>query len=647
MFGTNQFHQELHVTTYHPPANAVSPLMLVCGPYPKTNDVCPGYSNQGAVAVSPVVYPNSYPYPVANLALPSAVGPVEEVVDPRFEVYDNFLKAPIAVRPDVVFPSKGSYELFDTAHQKAGVGHRNSVRICDAFQSGSCALADTCNDIHVAPEYLKITRNSRIAWLQSKEEEFKKTLCDEPHKVFRVFCADMKEMVEVPIVALQFTKGLYVDSSTRARRARGGHHSQFAMTQQGPTACGLFANDPSQCKWGKWCNQVHIEAEWMKKKKDDFFYWSNLLLRRFNGMSSTETFSVHDPQLKMSLELPKASIAAFTRGLFQRTATKLPSVCMLYQRNRCTADKCCNQIHVIPQYLHIHRRLISYGDRLSVEERRDLENQKRFLLESMLKPTRRDSFVVDDTSAQMRELNPQAQPYLPSPPPEDVENTFGHAKRREGTRQNVNDVERGECRVVCPRFSSQREHTCVDGAVLSDLSMPYTSMRVTECKSACPRQQEDHPMKSMSITEVRNNNCRPRKNTSPVDVSPLPRFCAPPDGDDRSQSSLQASQTNLSCVDRGSKPIHNSYTFGASGSCNVMPRFGCIQPVRSAGNSCTTAAASCLGVDGAGFSSTGGWGLRSQADSTGTNDTPAAAHGAAQQEPEAGANLPSFFSMRW
>lgn len=282
----------------------------------------------------------------------------EQQVSSDYEVHDNQLKAPVAVTMGTVLPTIGSSRLFSRPPRPIVYGSRNVVRICDAFQEGRCLAGDKCHDIHVKPEFLAETRMQMSSWLMDRENEFRQTLETDPTKTFRIFVADLKEVVEVPAASLVFTKGLYVDPTTRAKRARGvgNHaHTHAHAVMQVPTSCGLYSTDPAQCKWGRWCNQVHIDHQWMQSKKEEFDHWFNELQARYFSLAPDDSFTVHDPQLKTSISLPKFSIAGFSRGLFQGSMKKLASVCLLYQRGKCTAGSCCNQIHVVPQYLSLAR----------------------------------------------------------------------------------------------------------------------------------------------------------------------------------------------------------------------------------------------------------------------------------------------------
>lgn len=271
----------------------------------------------------------------------------------EYEVHDNQLKAPVAVHPTSVIRTVGSDRLFSVPPQPIVYGSRNVLRICDAFQEGHCAAGEQCHDVHVNPESLAAVRQQLQGWLTDRELEFKQTRQTTPGRVFPIFVADLKEVVEVPISALTFTKGLYVDPSARAKRVRGNSHPQL------PTACGLFATDPTHCKWGRWCNQVHIDPEWMRQRKAVFESWSTDLENQFMSFDPDYVFTVHDPQLKVGLKLPKYSIASFSRGLFQGSNKKAPSVCLLYQNDRCRAGACCNQIHVVPEYLTLARQMLT------------------------------------------------------------------------------------------------------------------------------------------------------------------------------------------------------------------------------------------------------------------------------------------------
>lgn len=82
-------------------------------------------------------------------------------------------------------------------------------------------------------------------------------------------------------------------------------------------------------------------------------------------MKPDSVFMVHDPQLKVALPIPKYAITMLTRGVFQGSSHKAPSVCLLFQRNRCTANGCCNQVHINSQYLPLARQLYLLETRVS------------------------------------------------------------------------------------------------------------------------------------------------------------------------------------------------------------------------------------------------------------------------------------------
>ncbi|KAK7201701.1 zinc finger protein family member [Novymonas esmeraldas] len=306
----------------------------------------------------------------------------DQQVATDYEVHDNQLKAPVVVTPATVVPNLGSARLFSKPPKAIVYGSRSVVRICDAFQESRCVAGDRCHDIHVRPEYLAETRMEMSSWLLDREREFRQTLETDPEKTFRIFVADLKEVVEVPIGSLVFSKGLYVDPTTRAKRARGvGNHAHVHAVMQVPTSCGLYSADPLQCKWERWCNQVHIDRRWMQSKKSEFDQWFNELQNRYFSLAPDDTFTVHDPQLKSSVVLPKFSIAGFSRGLFQGSMKKLASVCLLFQRGKCTAGSCCNQIHVCPQYLSLARELtaIEQSPDASTEEKQRIVAQMELL----------------------------------------------------------------------------------------------------------------------------------------------------------------------------------------------------------------------------------------------------------------------------
>lgn len=330
-------------------------------------------------------------------------------VDDVYEVHDNQLKAPVSVRRQDVEPTAGSHRLFSAPAQQLNSANatpqRNAPRICEPFQQGQCVSGDECPDVHVSMDVLQSIRSQMVTWLNAKEKEFQETALDAPGTSFRVFAADLKEVVDVPIAALSFTRGLYVDPSARAKRSRYGQQSAFAlMAAQVPTACGLHSVDPLQCKWGRWCNQAHIDPNWMRHKRGEFENWSKSLEQRFEEMPEEHVFVVHDPQLKSSLQVPKMSIAGFSRGLFQGNQKKAPSVCMLYQRNRCTAGSCCNQIHIFPEYLVLLRQYTSdpSPELFFTMQQVAMQQKQLFLMQQQ-----------QQSIAMQHALNPSARPFIP------------------------------------------------------------------------------------------------------------------------------------------------------------------------------------------------------------------------------------------
>jgi hypothetical protein len=329
-----------------------------------------------------------------------------------YEVHDNHLKAPVSVRRQDVEETIGSQRLFSAPAQQLNSAtatgpQRNAPRICEPYQQGQCMSNEECPDVHVDLEVLQGIRSQMVTWLNAKEGEFNNTALEATETSFRVFAADLKEVVDVPIAALSFTRGLYVDPSARAKRSRYGQQSAFAlMAAQVPTACGLHSVDPAQCKWGRWCNQAHIDPNWMRQKRGEFENWSKSLEQRFEEMPEEHTFVVHDPQLKASLQVPKMAIAGFSRGLFQGNPKKAPSVCMLYQRGRCTAGSCCNQIHVFPEYLVLLRQYTAEPTQelFYTMQQVALQQKQLFLMQQ------RQSAMQ---SASAGSLNPGARPFVP------------------------------------------------------------------------------------------------------------------------------------------------------------------------------------------------------------------------------------------
>nr|CCC93676.1 unnamed protein product [Trypanosoma congolense IL3000] len=571
MSGSGNPRQGHPVAGYRDPLSSAQSVMMFCGTNMSSSGVPISFRSHSHVTANPatVFQPAVYGYPLPGVgSLPAPIREDDDA-DTPFEAHDNHLKAPITVRRNVVFPTAGSRALFNPQQRNNGaggngnVGGRNFIRICDLFQEGRCLSGALCLDVHVRSDYLNSQRQEMLRWLASKEEEFMNTLRVDPERIFRVFCADLKETVDVPIAALQFTKGLYVDPSVRARRARGGHQNQYAMmASQLPTACGLFLMDPSYCKWGRWCNQIHIEISWMQSKKREFEYWFNGLESRFNDLPPDYEFNVHDPQLKTGLRLPKASIAVFSRGLFQGSLKKAPSVCMLFQRNRCTANVCCNQIHVVPQYLNLYRRLVQRGDSLTEAERAELTSEMNMVLESYRQDRPLQGGDGNDVSSIARRLNPQATPYTPQP----LSPTTGSPSVwRSGN----------------PSDNKERKQTPRSASPIRIPSFPPPSVLATRDR-IINADNCDHALPPQDIVG----------RSSPIfrgDVG-----CSNPSEDlvevvdgDHSYSSHPASQSVSSPNCRSTRHTNNPYAFGGNSRCTASPVFGWVQPIRSAVNSLT------------------------------------------------------------
>ncbi|KPA79951.1 hypothetical protein ABB37_04998 [Leptomonas pyrrhocoris] len=359
-------------------------------------------------------------------------GSYEQQMLPDYEVHDNQLKAPVAVTVETVVPTIGSSRLFSRPPKPIVYGSRSVVRICDAFQEGRCLAGDKCHDIHVKPEFLAETRKQMSAWLMNRENEFRQTLETDPNKTFRIFVADLKEVVEVPVGSVVFTKGLYVDPTTRAKRARGaGNHAHSHAVMQVPTNCGLYSTDPALCKWGRWCNQVHIDHGWMQSKKEEFDHWFNELQARYFSLAPDDNFTVHDPKLKMSISLPKFSIADFSRGLFQGSMKKLASVCLLYQRGKCTAGSCCNQIHVVPLYLSLAREYatLKQSPNASAEEKQRVTHEMEALRGPCVERQQREQQEAEEAAAEAAAAKQIASDPL-------AENNSGHMHSSSGNAED-------------------------------------------------------------------------------------------------------------------------------------------------------------------------------------------------------------------
>ncbi|RNF05840.1 putative zinc finger protein family member [Trypanosoma rangeli] len=622
MFVSDPFHQNFTLGTGGNPPGAASPLMMMCGVYPESNGAASAHVNQPSIAANTTaVRQCHYGFPMNGFGAPLPAPQEEEgETEGQYMSVDNHWKAPASVHPAAASASAGWQIFFGAQRPTSGAGNCNSMRSCDAFQESQSIRVGNRNDVHVHPECLATKPQEMLLWLQEKECEFRQTRLQDKEKLFRVFCADLKEVVEVPIYALRFTKGLYVDPSLRARRMRSGHQNQFAMmASQFPTACGLFSEDPSLCKWERWCNQVHIEKGWMHTKKRKFEAWSNALERRFNGFPPDYLFPVHDPQLKSTLCLPKACIAGFSRGLFQGSAKKVPSVCMLFQRGRCTANSCCNQIHVDPAYLQLHRCWVCNSDKLTEKKRIELWEQMESLLASLSSRCKRDAIDKNDLSDSARKLNPNTQPFVLSPPP---------SKATEEMTVETSTIKRVRINPdACTRKGDgsgtesldfcQPSRAVMSGPVLMEepaLYFPPVRSPDTPVIARPHQQKQDSLHTHISTNGTSSSNSRLRTTTAAGKILPLGEFFPIVDGDERSQSSLQASHSNISHASRSHRHTNNPYTLGGSSSCAALPSFGWVQPVRSAGNSVTTISTSYIGADASGSTVNVGCGMRTKAD---------------------------------
>ena len=305
-------------------------------------------------------------------APPSAAGPGMVAggpdADAVIEAYDVNVKANIKFRLSDCEPNAAT-QLAEYTLSQGGSFHlpagadRNRGKICVNYlqQQGYCRSGEHCRDFHVSGHVVGAEHEKVHQWMNEKEAEF--TACQHATN-FKVFYADLKEVISVPGSAIAFTRGLYLDPADREKRpstiaptnrfdANGGPGAvkAVAIAQQAPTACGLFAHDPTSCKWGKWCNQAHVYSEWIEAHKQQFESWSQSLQSRFDTMPSDTIFQIHDPMSRSLVDVPKDRIQLFTRGLLQGSTEKHPSVCLLDQSHRCTAGTKCNQVHVDAAFL--------------------------------------------------------------------------------------------------------------------------------------------------------------------------------------------------------------------------------------------------------------------------------------------------------
>ena len=293
----------------------------------------------------------------------------------HLEAYDASVKSTVTFSAARIYPTQAILNYDPT--QRAGL----RPKVCIMFtQHSNCRQGGQCKDFHVQPDILAAEHKRVQDWLLEKEKEF----FENEDRSYKVFYSDLKEVIDVPSSALMFTRGLFLDVTDREKRASCNPNRQRnkqnqdaskssgpsspqrdekgaqmpslgprgpTIAQQAPTACNLFNQNPENCKWGKLCNQAHVNPQWIAEHRSAFDSWSARLEQRFAEVPDGSVFPVHDPVKRCVLHVPKECLKSFTRGLAQATQDKCPSVCLLDQNNRCTAGVRCNQAHVIESFL--------------------------------------------------------------------------------------------------------------------------------------------------------------------------------------------------------------------------------------------------------------------------------------------------------
>eukprot|EP00667_Euglena_gracilis_P000678 EG_transcript_677 len=238
--------------------------------------------------------------------------------------------------------------------------NKTTFTLCELFQKGKCERKESCRLVHVELDFMRGQREKHLGWMQMNAETFGHL----PHdKMFEVFNATIKEVMEVPKTQLEYTRGLFLSPEDRDKKL-ATNISANAYCGKVPTACLLYLN--GSCKWGEHCNQAHISRKWLHGKNRDFQRWMESCKVQFNALPPTELISAYHPNLYEVVKVPKQYVVQFTRGLYQG-GEKVPSVCLLFQKQRCSCEELCKQIHVASDWLSKQRKSGPQGRR----QRRD------------------------------------------------------------------------------------------------------------------------------------------------------------------------------------------------------------------------------------------------------------------------------------
>lgn len=244
-----------------------------------------------------------------------------------------------------------------------------SFPLCELYQRGKCDKGDSCKHIHVDPRFLKVQREKHYSWMQSNAEKFAEMSDD---KTFDVFNATIKEVMAVQKCNLEYTRGLFLSPEDRDKRTTGNN----SYSGKVPTACLLFLN--GSCKWGEHCNQAHINRRYLTSKNREFQKWMDSRKSEFSSMSPGDYIEAYHPNVSDVIKIPKSQVTQFTRGLYQyvQGSDKIPSICLLFQKNRCSCEELCKQVHVSPEWLNKQRKNSRKSKREVPSPAKTKDNQK-------------------------------------------------------------------------------------------------------------------------------------------------------------------------------------------------------------------------------------------------------------------------------
>mmetsp|Transcript_37187 Transcript_37187/g.66358 ORF Transcript_37187/g.66358 Transcript_37187/m.66358 type:complete len:654 (-) Transcript_37187:27-1988(-) len=298
-------------------------------------------------------------------------GSEEEIIDVIDVTTKSTIKVPISKIGLTAATSQllGAYEHGELNKYRAESA-KSSFTLCELYQKYKCERKESCRHVHVHPDYLRIQRNKHFEWMQDKAKQF---VLEPGDKVYDVFNATIKEVMPVPKCHLEYTRGLFLSSEERDKKTVGGL-SNTSYCGKVPTACLLYLN--GSCKWGEHCNQAHITRRYLHNKNREFQQWMNKCKEKFDLLSATDLVMAYHPNLYEVIKIPKSSIVQFTRGLYQG-GDKVPSVCLLFQKDKCSCEELCKQIHVNTDWLMKHRKTQSQRGRKQGQQQVKAPGNKR------------------------------------------------------------------------------------------------------------------------------------------------------------------------------------------------------------------------------------------------------------------------------